>query len=154
LDDYYVWESPDAVLIVAVRADGLVPVVRQYKHAVGREVLEFPAGAVDDGEAPADAARRELLEETGYVADDWELLCSLDPYPSKATGRVHMYVARGAREAGAPHPNDQEELVIEWWSLDAFAVAVADGRVSVLAMVTALHLARERLGQAVRVSTP
>jgi 8-oxo-dGTP pyrophosphatase MutT (NUDIX family) len=71
--------------------------VEQYRHGVGRASLELPAGAVDEGEDPLQAARRELLEETGYEAAEWITLGRCAPEPSKHTNYAHLFVARRAR---------------------------------------------------------
>jgi 8-oxo-dGTP pyrophosphatase MutT (NUDIX family) len=143
--DYYIWENPDAVIIVALRADGRVPVVRQYKHGVATEVLEFPAGEVDPGEEPEDAARRELLEETGHAADSWERLATLLNHPSKETCRVHLFLAHGARFLAAPEPKTMENITVDLMTLDQFSAAVRAGEVFVSAMVAAASLATARL---------
>ncbi len=61
-------EHPGAVAIVPILDDGRVALVRQYRYAVGKELLEIPAGTLEEGEAPDTCARRELREETGYTA--------------------------------------------------------------------------------------
>src|SRR5271165_6107479 len=70
IENYYVRESRGFSVIFAQDAAERVVLVRQYKHGIGREVLELPAGAIDPGETPIDCARRELEEETGYRAPD------------------------------------------------------------------------------------
>src|SRR5262245_19883884 len=64
IPDYYVLTLPDYVLVYAEVDDGTVPMLRQYKHGLRRVCLAFPGGAIEDGESPESAARRELLEET------------------------------------------------------------------------------------------
>jgi ADP-ribose pyrophosphatase len=83
-EPYYALRSPDCVIVLALTEDGRVPLVRQYRPALERETVELPSGHVEPGESPADAARRELLEETGYAARRLELLGSL----ALDTGRV------------------------------------------------------------------
>lgn len=107
---YYVLGYPDWVHVVAVTGDGRVVLVRQYRHAVGRSVLEIPGGAVDpaDGD-PLRAAQRELAEETGYAAPDWRLLGSFFPNPATHTNQVHVALALGAHPAAAPSLDAGEE---------------------------------------------
>jgi 8-oxo-dGTP pyrophosphatase MutT (NUDIX family) len=143
--DYYIWENPDAVIIVALRADGRVPVVRQYKHGVGEVVLEFPAGEVDPGEEPEEAARRELMEETGHVAGTWEQLATLVNHPSKETCRVHVFLAHGARSHAVPVRESTEGITMDFITLEQFSAAVRAGEVYVSAMVAAASLATARL---------
>ena len=107
---YYVLGYPDWVHVVAMTGDGRMVLVRQYRHAVGRSVLEIPGGAVDpaDGD-PLRAARRELAEETGYAAPDWRLLGSFFPNPATHTNQVHVALALGAHPAAAPSLDAGEE---------------------------------------------
>src|SRR5579872_3649919 len=72
VERYFVRESRGFVVIFALTPDRRVVLVRQYKHGIGRVVLELPAGAIDPGETPMETARRELSEETGYEADSME----------------------------------------------------------------------------------
>ena len=102
LDDYYRIDMPDWAQIFAVTEDGHVPMVRHYKHGAGVTSLELPAGYLDEGEAPDEAARRELLEETGLVADEWRALGSYFIDGNRGCGATHIFLARGARQVRAP----------------------------------------------------
>src|SRR3954447_4362458 len=75
-DPHYLINSTDFVDVVAVTEAGKLLLVRQFRPAAGRETLELPSGHVEAGETPEDAVRKELLEETGYVADTFELLAT------------------------------------------------------------------------------
>ena len=78
MDDYYVSVRPDVVLSFPVTEDGDVIFVRQYKHAAADVFIELPGGVIDDHESnPKEAAKRELLEETGYTSDDVELVAEV-----------------------------------------------------------------------------
>lgn len=83
VDDYSVVDLPDGVLVVATDTDNNMILFEEYKYAVDDTVLTFPAGGIDEGEDPAAAAVRELLEETGYESSEVEVMTSLYPYPSK-----------------------------------------------------------------------
>ena len=75
-------EHPGAVVVVAVDREARVYLVAQYRHAIARELLELPAGAVERGEEPLNAARRELREEVGLEARSWKLEPALHPASS------------------------------------------------------------------------
>lgn len=107
---YYVLAYPDWVHVVALTEGGRMVLVRQYRHAVGRSVLEIPGGAVDpaDGD-PLRAAQRELAEETGYAAPAWRTIGSFFPNPATHTNRVHVALALRARPVAAPSLDAGEE---------------------------------------------
>jgi ADP-ribose pyrophosphatase len=110
---------PGGVAAVAIRADGNVLFVRQYRHAVGRILLEIPAGTLDradDGtlEDPADAIARELIEETGYQAADWRPLGSFFTAPGFATEEMFLFLAwRLAPAAEYAGPAEDERLELQ-----------------------------------------
>jgi 8-oxo-dGTP pyrophosphatase MutT (NUDIX family) len=110
IDDFCVIESPDWAAVLCVTADGRVALVRQYRHGLGAESWELPAGALEPGEDPLAAAQRELLEETGYATDTWQplLVASIDP--SRQVSRAHFYAALGARRVAAPALDSNEDL--------------------------------------------
>ena len=95
----YAINSPDFVCIIAVTRKKELLLVRQFRHAVGSTTLELPAGHVEKNETPEQAARKELLEETGHVANKFELLASLSPSPARFTNRMWCFFAPHARRA-------------------------------------------------------
>jgi ADP-ribose pyrophosphatase len=96
---HYVIQGVDFVVIVAVTPQDQILLVRQYRAAVAEVTLELPAGHLDPGETPEQAARRELLEETGYEADGFELLGSLSPSVARFSNDMWCFFASGARPA-------------------------------------------------------
>ena len=90
---------PGAAVIVPQLPDGRLLLIRQYRFAVQREILEFPAGTLDPGEDPAGCARREIAEETGYAADLWKPLGPLLPAPGFADEIQHGFFASGLQPA-------------------------------------------------------
>jgi ADP-ribose pyrophosphatase len=96
---HYLIQGLDFVVIVAITPQNQLLLVRQFRVAVGAVTLELPAGHLDPGETPEQAARRELLEETGYEADTFELLASLSPSVARFTNRMWCFFAAGARPA-------------------------------------------------------
>ena len=96
---HYVIQSPDFVIIVAVTRQDRILMVRQFRPAVGAVTLELPAGHVDPGEMPEQAARRELLEETGYEAESFKLLGALSPSVARFTNRMWCFFAANAKPA-------------------------------------------------------
>lgn len=90
---------PGAVMVVPLLDDGRVVLERQYRHPIGRVMIEFPAGKIDPGEDRLACARRELLEETGYSAREWAHAGQLHPVISYSTEFIDVWFARGL-EAG------------------------------------------------------
>jgi ADP-ribose pyrophosphatase len=80
--DFYVIEAPDWINIVAVTDNDDVLLIRQYRHGIGAVTIEIPGGVIDSGETPLEAAKRELLEETGFVSDNWSLIGEVIPNPA------------------------------------------------------------------------
>ncbi|MEM7518552.1 MAG: NUDIX hydrolase, partial [Planctomycetota bacterium] len=83
-----------AVAIAALREDGKLVCVRQYRHAVGQMLVEIPAGRLEAGEEPLTAARRELEEETGFRAASWRERLRLIPAPGFCSERIVLFEAR------------------------------------------------------------
>lgn len=86
---------PGAVMVVPLLDDGRVVLERQYRHPIGRVMVEFPAGKLDPGEDRLACARRELLEETGYTAREWAHAGELHPIISYSTEFIDVWFARG-----------------------------------------------------------
>ena len=105
--DYYVIEfARQAVGVVPVDEDGQVLLVQQWRHPVGKLTWSIPAGAIEAGESPADAAVRELREEAGHAAERLEFLYRYHPSIGVADQTFHVFVARGVRDLGT-RPDDE-----------------------------------------------
>lgn len=110
LDQFHLIESPDWVAVLACTADGDVLVVDQYRHGASRVSRELPAGVVDAGESPLEAAKRELREETGYEAARWEPLTTVLVEPSRNRNQAHFFFASEARRVDSPRVEDCEHI--------------------------------------------
>jgi len=100
-----------AVGMVPLDEDGHVFLVRQYRHATGKILVEIPAGKLAAGEDPLDCARRELMEEIGYSAGEWTRLATFYTSPGFSDVTLHLCLARGLR-AGKADPDEDEFLEI------------------------------------------
>ncbi len=105
-------EHRGAVAIVAIDAQDRVLLVRQYRSAAQRDMLEIPAGTLELGEDPARCAVRELKEETGYSAANWEKIGMIYSSPGFCTEQMHLYAAHNLT-AGNASPEDDESLQLE-----------------------------------------
>ncbi len=133
-------DAEDWVNVVPLTEKGEVVMVRQYRHGAGEISLEIPGGIVDPGEEPAEAARRELLEETGYEARSIEPLGGVNPNPAIFGNRLHTFLARGARPVGPIQNEGTEETVVELVAQAELRRLVRSGVVDHALVVSALHL--------------
>ncbi len=111
-------ELPPFAMILALREDGTIPFVRQYRQAVSDYMLELPAGHLEDGEDPLVAAKRELREETGLEASAWAFLGRYVMDANRGCGWAYLYLARGVRQAAAPHHGDVGDMDVHLLTLD------------------------------------
>ena len=149
IPDYYIIENPGWVGVVPVSEDGRFLINAQYKHGIGLEVLEFPAGGIDAGEDdPLVTARRELMEETGYSFkdDQVELLSHMDANPTSARTQVWWYLAHDVRKTGIPKDDPVEVIENLLVTPQELLAMVHNGSFSVLGQVPAAYMALERLG--------
>lgn len=120
-------EHPGAVAILAWDGERLA-MVRQWRHATGRVLLEIPAGTLEPDEPPAETARRELAEEAGLAAASWVEGPRFYTAPGFCTELMHLFLATGLREEQADGDED-EQLEPSWLSLADALAAIDDGRI-------------------------
>jgi ADP-ribose pyrophosphatase len=128
-------------VIVPVTADGRFVMIREFKTGADGICLNAPAGGLHPGEAPLDGARRELLEETGYAADDWRALGAFLIDGSTGGARGHLFLARGARRVAEPTPDELEEIEVVLLDEAAVRAAMLSGGVTIMPTACALGLA-------------
>jgi 8-oxo-dGTP pyrophosphatase MutT (NUDIX family) len=144
-DPYYVIERPDAAIIFPLTKEGEVILVRQFRPPLERMELGLPAGLVEPGEKPEAAARRELLEETGYAGGEWEPLGSLASSPSLKDNWAYLFLARGVEETSAPDPDEHELVEVVRVSVEDILGLIRGGQIVSSSGVAAIMLALERL---------
>ena len=140
--EFHVAESPDGVTVVALTPGGDLVLVEQFRHPLRELSLETPSGVVDEGEAPVQAAERELHEETGYRGRSAEHVGTLVLNPSWQTTRVHVVVVREAEPAGAASPDAGEDIRVRRLPLEEAFRRVAAGEIGSAVAVAALALFR------------
>ena len=110
--EFYVLEYPDWVNVIAITEDGKFVMERQYRHGLGKTCFEIPAGVIEEGEDPLDAAKRELMEETGYGEGKWRKIMTVSGNSSTTDNLSHCYVAEGVRKISGQHLDSTEDLEI------------------------------------------
>ena len=110
--EFYVLEYPDWVNVIAITEDGKFVMERQYRHGLGKTCFEIPAGVIEEGEDPLDAAKRELMEETGYGEGKWRKIMTISGNSSTTDNLSHCYVAEGVRKISGQHLDSTEDLEI------------------------------------------
>ena len=140
VNDYYTIEHREHVVIFAVNSANKAICLWQYKHGPRQVCLALPAGYIEEGELPIDAAKRELLEETGCKADVWSYLGSYTVDGNRGCGKANIFRAECVDKVVEPAPNDLEEFKIEWIDLELLKSYLLSGEVKNMSDVVAISL--------------
>lgn len=160
-EPYYSFSRKDYVVIVAIDCDGKYLCVRQFRQGVREVTTEFPAGGLErsdgkeyragaeDGlaEDALDAAKRELLEETGYQSDEWTHLITVPSSATIADNYAHVYMAEHCRRVGGQKLDETEFLNVERYTEQELAELVHTGGFQQAVHIMAWLLAREKKRQ-------
>ncbi len=138
--EYQVIRHPGAAVIVPWTADGKLLLISQPRPAIGRDLLEIPAGCLDPGEDPATCAARELEEETGYTAATWRPLVRFWPSPGILDETMWLFEARDLT-LGTANPDDDEEITLRETDPSEVAGLAADGTIADAKTLLGLALA-------------
>nr|WP_083732883.1 NUDIX hydrolase [Spirosoma montaniterrae] len=141
IPDYFIFEYPDWINVVAVTTDNRLVLIRQYRHGAKDVHYELCAGVIDrnaDGQAddPLETARRELLEETGFGGGQWQLLLTLSANPGTHANRTYCYLATGVELQQAQNLEITEEITVHLVSPERAMQIIEQGE-----MLQALHVA-------------
>jgi ADP-ribose diphosphatase len=142
-------EHPGSVVILPVDDSVNPPRVlleRQYRHAAGRRMWELPAGSLDPGENKLAAARRELLEETGYTAASWERAMFFYVSPGFLTESMHVFLARKLKK-GKAEPEEDERIVTRFFSLPQAVRMAMTGKIIDAKSIAPLLWLKQKLGR-------
>jgi 8-oxo-dGTP pyrophosphatase MutT (NUDIX family) len=149
IPDYHIIENRGWVGVVPVTEDGRLLLNLQYKHGIGMEVLEFPAGGIDPHEDdPRQTALRELMEETGYSVEAGKLdfLAHMLANPTGAETRIWWYIAYDVRKTGEPKPDPAEVIENRLVTPLELLHLIHTGQFAVQGQIAAAYMALERLG--------
>ena len=155
---YYSYSRRDYVVIVATDEDGKFICVKQYRHGIKRVTVEFCAGGLErlDGkeygsrndkaqvESALEAAKRELMEETGYESNDWDFLMSIPSNATMADNYANLFVAKNCRKVSGQNLDDTEFLNVELYSRKEIDEMIQSGDFPQASHVLALLLADKK----------
>lgn len=129
--DFYILKAPEWINVIPITPQDEVVLVEQYRFGIEAPTLEIPGGMVDPDEEPGEAARRELLEETGYQSDRWQSLGKVSANPAIMSNFTHMYVAEACELAAAePVSSDTHERIeVRTVPMEDFLKLVKDGTI-------------------------
>ncbi len=121
-------QHPGSAVMMAVDDRKRILLVRQYRVPARRYLWEFPAGKLDEGETPLQAARRELAEETGYRAKHWKKLVTFYPSPGYVGEKMTILLATGLT-AGEPTPMEDERIETRWFTQKEIEQGIRSGKI-------------------------
>jgi ADP-ribose pyrophosphatase len=130
---------PGAVLILPILSDGRVVMIQNYRFAAGKELLELPAGTLEPGEVPSECAKRELEEETGYVAGHIQPITEFFTTPGFTDEYMYVFLAT-ALTPTAQQLDDTEQIRVEIMDFDDALEATIDGRIIDAKTIATLHV--------------
>ncbi len=111
-DEFYVLHYPTWINVIAITEDGQFVLEKQYRHALSHISTEICAGCVEEGEDPLVAAKRELLEETGYAGGTWTELMTLAPNSTSMDNVCHCYLAEGVKKVSGQNLDETEDIKV------------------------------------------
>ena len=136
--DFYITEAPDWVNVIAITTEGKFIIEEQYRHGIQKVCFELCAGMVDEGESPLGAAKRELLEETGYSGGNWTALGMSVPNASGSTTKCYHFLATDVERTQSPNTENTEDIKIYLLTEQELKQKMLDGRIAEAVMLAPL----------------
>ena len=138
--EYYEIEMPHYTAVFTVTVEHKIIVLRCYRHAIGEVTLTMPGGMIEECESPLTGIQRELLEETGYKAKEWNSLGTFVGNSTRGCGTYHLFFATGAYSVQEPDSGDLEELELLLWKQQEVEQALDEGQAKSLGVASILLL--------------
>lgn len=136
---FFVIENPDWVNVIALTTGGEVVLIEQFRHGAAEITVEIPGGMVDDGEDPEAAAKRELLEETGFTSEKWERIGSSCPNPALQQNRMHHFLAVDAVKTEDVEFDEHESVTTRLVPFAEVERMIRNGAIGHSLVVAAFH---------------
>ncbi|WFB63655.1 NUDIX hydrolase [Sphingobacterium sp. WM] len=146
-EEYYVLEYPTWVNMVALTEDNEIIFVKQYRHGAGQIMVELPAGVVEENEDPEIAARRELLEETGYAFDQITYVCELFANPATSGNITYTYLLTGGRKVQEQDLDPSEDIEVVLMELEEAKQFLFENKIGQALHSSALFYTLKKLGK-------
>lgn len=138
--DFHIIESGEWVNIIPLTSDHRVVMVRQYRHGSRTVTLEIPGGLADSGDTPEEAAARELLEETGYQAEQWREIGVVNPNPAIFNNRCYTFLAQDIRKVSDLIPDQTEDIEVELIPLEDIPEMIRTRKIDHAIVIAAFSL--------------
>ena len=136
---FFVLENPDWVNVIAITSKSKVVLIEQYRHGAEEIVLEIPGGMIDENEKPETAAERELLEETGFVAQKLIFLGKSLPNPAIQNNLIYHFLAINCEKTEETKFDEHESVVTKLVSLDQIEGLILNGKITHSLVIAAFH---------------
>ena len=147
IDDFYTVAINDAAAIVALDDAGNIILKKEYRYCYDRDLIEIPAGTFEGGETDGlKVAQRELLEETGYVSDNWQYIGATVESSAKLTNQMHIYFAQHCRNVSEQKLDETEELEVLVVPLEQAVEMVMRGEICCNSSAHGILWAARKLG--------
>lgn len=137
--DFQIIEAPDWVNVIPLTVSKEVVMIRQYRHGIDSVTLEIPGGMLEPSDSPESAARRELLEETGYGAHSMRSLGFVHPNPAIQNNRCFTFLALNAAPEGPQRLDGKEDIEVVLAPLNRIAALIADGTIAHSLVIAAFY---------------
>ena len=144
---FYVNEYPDWVNVFGLTERGEVILVKQYRHGINEVGTELPGGVAEEGETPETAARREMVEETGYEFNHFEYLGKVCANPSTTNNFTHMFFATGGKKTSDQKLDETEDVEVIFASVDEVIQLVKENKITQSLHVNTIMYALNKLGK-------
>lgn len=145
--NFYHVDIPAYAIVFAVTTDQRVPMIEEYKHAVGRRILGLPAGYIEEGEPPMESAQRELREETGLAAEHWQTIGVFTVDGNRGCGQAHAFLALEAYPVAEPDPRDLGHQTIHFFEMDHLRKLWLSGEITMLPTTAVIGLGLAHIGK-------
>lgn len=145
-EEYYVMEYPNWVNMIGITDDNTIILIKQYRHGAQQILLELPAGVIEKDEDPADAARREMLEETGYAFTEIEQIATLYANPATSGNHTYTYLLQHGKKVQEQQLDSSEDIEVVEMSIDEAKKLLLDNKLGQALHSAALFYAFIKLG--------